>query len=81
MIIVIMTMMIMLMTNIMKMITMMTTIMAMTIKMTMLMAMSKTTTIIINFHEGPRQKFPLQYQYNIKLASDEEKEKYQLGDY
>ena len=77
MIIVIMTMMIMLMTNIMKMITMM----AMTIKMTMLMAMSKTMTIIINFHEGPRQKFPLQYQYNIKLASDQEKEKYQLGDY
>ena len=81
MIIVIMTMMIMLMTNIMKMITMMTTMMAMTIKMTMLMAMSKTMTIIINFHEGPRKKFPLQYQYNIKLASDQEKEKYQLGDY
>ena len=73
MIIVIMTM-IMLMTNIMKMITMMTMTMAMTIKMTMLMAMSKTMTIIVNFHEGPRQKFPLQYQYNIKLASDEEKE-------
>ena len=66
-----MTMMIMLMTNIMKMITMMTTMMAMTIKMTMLMAMSKTMTIIINFHKGPRKKFPLQYQYNIKLASDE----------
>lgn len=66
-----MTMMIMLMTNIMKMITMMTTMMAMTIKMTMLMAMSKTMTIIINFHEGQRKKFPLQYQYNIKLASDE----------
>lgn len=66
-----MTMMIMLMTNIMKMMTMMTTMMAMTIKMTMLMAMSKTMTIIINFHEGPRKKFPLQYQYNIKLASDE----------
>ena len=28
-----------------------------------------------------RQTFSLQYQYNIKQTSDENKEKYQLGDY
>ena len=28
-----------------------------------------------------RQNFSLQYQYNIKQTSDENKEKYQLGDY
>ena len=32
-------------------------------------------------HEWPRQNFLLQYQYNIKQTSDENKEKYQLGDY
>ena len=32
-------------------------------------------------HEWPRQNFFLQYQYNIKQTSDENKEKYQLGDY
>ena len=34
-----------------------------------------------NSHEWPRQNFSLQYQYNIKQASDENKEKYQSGDY
>ena len=34
-----------------------------------------------NSHEWPRQNFSLQYQYNIKQTSDENKEKYQLGDY
>ena len=29
----------------------------------------------------PRQNFSLQYQCNIKQKSDENKEKYQLGDY
>ena len=32
-------------------------------------------------HEWPRQNFLLQHQYNIKQTSDENKEKYQLGDY
>ena len=32
-------------------------------------------------HEGPRQNFSLQNQCNIKQTSDENKEKYQLGDY
>ena len=35
----------------------------------------------LNSHEWPRQNFSLQYQYNIKQTSDENKEKYQLGDY
>ena len=34
-----------------------------------------------NSHEWPRQNFSLQYQYNFKQTSDENKEKYQLGDY
>ena len=29
----------------------------------------------------PRQNFSLQYQYNIKQTSDENKEKYKLADY
>ena len=33
-----------------------------------------------NSHEWPRQNFSLQYQYNIKQGSDENKEKYKLGD-
>ena len=33
-----------------------------------------------NSHEWPRQNFSLQYQYNIKQRSDENKEKYKLGD-
>ena len=32
-------------------------------------------------HEWPRQNFSLQNQYNIKQTSDNNKEKYQLGDY
>ena len=32
-------------------------------------------------YERPRQNFSLRYQYNIKQTSDENKEKYQLGDY
>ena len=32
-------------------------------------------------HKLPRQNFSLLYQYNIKQTSDENKEKYQLGDY
>ena len=35
----------------------------------------------LNSHEWPWQNFSLQYQYNIKQTSDENKEKYQLGDY
>ena len=34
-----------------------------------------------NSHEGPRQNFSLQYQYNIKQTSDENIEKFQLTDY
>ena len=34
-----------------------------------------------NSHGGPRQNFSLQYQYNIRQTSDENKEKYQSGDY
>ena len=33
-----------------------------------------------NSHEWPRQNFSLQYQYNVNQISDENKEKYQLGD-
>ena len=33
-----------------------------------------------NSHEWPRQNFSLQYQYNIDQTSDENKEKYSLGD-
>ena len=39
------------------------------------------TCLPLNSHEWPRQNFSLQYQYNIKQTSDENKEKYQLGDY
>ena len=34
----------------------------------------------VNFHALPKQNFSLQYQYNIKQTSDENKEKYQCGD-
>ena len=34
-----------------------------------------------NSHKWPRQNFSLQYQYNIKQTSDENKENYQWGDY
>ena len=34
-----------------------------------------------NSHEWSRQNFSLQYQYNIKHRRDENKVKYQLGDY
>ena len=34
-----------------------------------------------NSHEWPRQNFSLQYQYNIKQTSVENKEKYQSQDY
>ena len=34
-----------------------------------------------NSHGGPRQNFSLQYQYNIRQTSDENKEKYKSGDY
>ena len=32
-------------------------------------------------NEWPRQNFSLQYQYNIMQTSNENIEKYQLGDY
>ena len=32
-------------------------------------------------YKWPRQNFSSQNQYNIKQTSDENKEKYQLGDY
>ena len=32
-------------------------------------------------HEWPKENFSLQYRYNIKHRSDENKVKYQLGDY
>ena len=35
----------------------------------------------LSSHRWPRQNFSLQYQYNIKQTSDENKEKYQVGDY
>ena len=41
----------------------------------------KFQLILINSHEWPKQNFSLQYQYNIKQTSDENIEKYQLGDY
>ena len=34
-----------------------------------------------NSHKWPRQNFSLLYQYNIKQASDEDKETYILEDY
>ena len=34
-----------------------------------------------NSDEWPRQNFSLRYRYNVKETSDENKEKYQLGDY
>ena len=34
-----------------------------------------------NSYEWSRLNFSLQYQYNMKQTSDENKEKYQLGDY
>ena len=37
--------------------------------------------LTLNSHKWPRQNFSLQYQHNIKQAGDENKEKYQLGDY
>ena len=37
--------------------------------------------LTLTFCERPRQNFSLQYQYNIKQTNDENKEKYQLGDY
>ena len=38
--------------------------------------------IMLNFHKWPRQNFSIQYQYNIKQTSDENKEQlYQLGEY
>ena len=44
-----------------------------------------TQILMFNFnslsYEWPRQHFSLQYQYNIKQTSDENKEKYQSGDY
>ena len=36
--------------------------------------------ISFHYHEPPRQNFSLQYQYNLKQTSDENKEKYHLGD-
>ena len=33
-----------------------------------------------NSHKRPRQNFSLKYQYNIKKTSDEDKERYKLGD-
>ena len=44
-----------------------------------------TQILMFNFnslsYEWPRQNFSLQYQYNIKQTSNENKEKYQSGDY
>ena len=34
-----------------------------------------------NSHAWPGENFSLQYQYNIMHRSDENREKYQLGDY
>ena len=36
---------------------------------------------LFNSYEWPRQNFSSQNQYNIKQTSDENKEKYKLGDY
>ena len=35
---------------------------------------------LLNSQEWPRQNFSLQYKYNIKQISDENKEKYKFGD-
>ena len=37
--------------------------------------------LTLNSRKWPRQNFSLLYQHNIKQTSDENKEKYQLGDY
>ena len=35
----------------------------------------------LNCHKWPIQNFSLQYQYNIKQTSDENREEYQLQDH
>ena len=42
---------------------------------------SQTDQTFQSNFEWPRQNFSLQYQYNSKETSNENKEKYQLGDY
>ena len=37
--------------------------------------------LTLNSRKWPRQNFSLLYQHNIKQTSDENREKYQLGDY
>ena len=36
---------------------------------------------LFDSYERPGQNFSLQYQYNINLTNDENKQKHQLGDY
>ena len=37
--------------------------------------------LLLNTHKWPGHNFSLQYQYNMQQTSDENKDKYQLGDY
>ena len=37
--------------------------------------------LLLNTRKWPEHNFSLQYQYNIQQTSDENKDKYQLGDY
>ena len=47
--------------------------------------MAMVWSLVVNYltpaNEWPRENFSLQYQYNMRQASDENKEKYHLGDY
>ena len=43
--------------------------------------LTKKYIFLFNSHEWPRQNFSLQYKYNIMQTSDENKYKYQPGDY
>ena len=42
--------------------------------------MTRYLHVTLYRHEWPRENLSLQYQYNIKHRSDENKEKYQLGE-
>ena len=45
------------------------------------LSQAQTGNIHITLYEKPKQNLSLQYPYNIKQTSDENKQKYQLGDY
>ena len=43
--------------------------------------LNQNSFLTLNLQEWPKENFSLQYQYNIEQRSDENKVKYQLGDY